>query len=90
MSLTSITETKKEEDGVLVKNMTATKLRRRIGIESPRTLWKWLDAMTDAEWTDDNGIMCRPVKIGKNYSFFTPNQIVCVFKKFGLKPPRIN
>lgn len=87
MSLTSINE---KEEGTLIKNMTATKLRRRIGLESPRTFWKWLNGMTDEEWTDDNGKMCRPIKIGKNFSFFTPNQIVCVYKKFGIKPPRID
>ncbi len=92
MSSTSITDSNnnKEDDTPLVRNMTATKLRRRVGLENHNTFWRWLNAMTDEEWTDNNGKNCRPTKLGKNYSFFTPNQIVCVYKKFGIKPPRIN
>jgi hypothetical protein len=73
-----------------LKSMTALALRRRLGIESHVSFWKRLDAMSDEEWTDEYGQNCRPVKLDKNYSFFMPNQIYCIYKKFGINIPRTN
>ena len=73
-----------------LKSMTALSVRRRLGIESHISFWKRLDAMSDEEWTDEYGTYCRPVKIGKNHSFFMPNQVYCIYKKFGINIPRTN
>lgn len=90
MLSTSTKDKPKEEKDVLIKNMTAAAIKRRIGIENHQTFWMRLDAMTDEEWTDENGTMCRPIPISKNYSYFMPNQIYCIYKKFGIHIPRIN
>lgn len=90
MLSTSTKEKPKDERQVALKTMTATAIRRKIGIESHRAFWKRMDSMTDEEWTDESGAICRPIPLDKNYSYFMPNQVYCIYKKFGIHIPRIN
>jgi hypothetical protein len=71
----------------LTKNLSVSGMKDLIGIKNHKVFWKRMDEMSNDEWTDDNGKICRPTKIQKNYSLFMPNQIKCVCLKYGIKLP---